>query len=151
MTSDSIKIESSSFRDNLGNIFYFNDKVLRTVTKEGRQNYDFLKSSGILESSIIQEFLISTNEIDKKYLPNFFSKFDYVLESKFIPFISYPYEWTFDQLKKAALHHLKFQIFLLNKGAVLRDASAYNIQFINHKPIFIDVLEVNLILLMCYP
>merc|ERR1712167_500446 len=55
---------------------------------------------------------------------------------------SYPYEWTFDQLKDAALHHLNFQIFLLNKNCVLRDASAFNIQFIKGKPIFIDILSL---------
>ena len=142
MTSNSIKFENSSFRDNLGNVYYFNNKVLRTVSKEGKENYEFLKTSEILKNSIISEFLINTNEIDKKYLPKFFTKFDYVLESELIPFISYPYEWTFDQLKKAALHHLEFQIFLFKKGAVLRDASAYNIQFIGSKPYFIDVLSI---------
>ena len=104
MTSNSIKFENSSFRDNLGNVFYLNGKILRTITKEGKKNYEFLKLSGILENSITDEFLISTSEINKKNLPNFFTKFDYVLESKLIPFISYPYEWTFDQLKRAALH-----------------------------------------------
>ena len=39
----------------------------------------------------------------KNKLPKYFGQFKYVLESKTIPFISYPYEWSFDQLKDAAL------------------------------------------------
>ena len=58
------------------------------------------------------------------------------------PYVSYPYEWSFSQLKAAALHHLDFNLFLLDQGATLIDASAYNIQFIGSKPIFIDLLSI---------
>ena len=61
---------------------------------------------------------------------------------KKIDYISYPYEWGFYQLKSAALFHLDFQLYLLNKNVKLIDSSAYNIQFINHKPVFIDVLSL---------
>ena len=71
------------------------------------------------------------------------SEFDIILEHEKIDYITYPYEWCFDQLKDAALHHLDFQLFLLEKNCVLIDASAYNIQFINSKPIFIDVLSLS--------
>ena len=54
-----------------------------------------------------------------------------------------PYEWTFNQLKDAAIFHLNLQIFLLEKNAKLIDSSAYNIQFKNNKPIFIDVLSID--------
>ncbi len=142
MKPNSIKSENSSFRDNLGNIFYFNGRVLRSINVKGKKNLEFIKTNGILDESIKKNFLIDTWEIDKKELPEFFSKFEHVLESKIIPYISYPYEWTFDQLKKSALHHLDFQIYLFKNGAVLRDASAYNIQFIGSKPYFIDLLSI---------
>ena len=60
-----------------------------------------------------------------------------------IGFISYPYEWTFTQLKDAAIFHLNFQIYLLKKDVKLIDASAFNIQFKNNKPIFIDILSLS--------
>lgn len=66
----------------------------------------------------------------------------YVLEHPRIPFISYPYEWSFEQLKAAALLHLDLQLALLDDGTVLSDASAYNVQFIGSKPIFIDFLSL---------
>ena len=34
-----------------------------------------------------------------------------ILEHEKLNFISYPYEWTFTQLKDAALFHLDLQIF----------------------------------------
>ena len=60
-----------------------------------------------------------------------------------IQYISYPYEWCFEQLKDAALHHLDFHLFLLDNGATLIDGSAYNIQFEGIHQIFIDILPMS--------
>jgi len=142
LNTEKIKIEDSSFRDNLGTIVYLNNRILRVINKSGKKNLDFINKSGLLESAVKKEFLIETKLLNPKKLPFFFSKYEYVLESNIIPYISYPYEWTFEQLKIAAIHHLDFQIYLFNKGAVLRDSSAYNIQFIGAKPYFIDLLSI---------
>jgi hypothetical protein len=58
-----------------------------------------------------------------------------------VDFISYPYEWCFSQLKDAALTTLRVQKVAMNYGMTLKDASAYNIQFHNGKPILIDTLS----------
>ena len=58
-----------------------------------------------------------------------------------MPFISYPYEWSFSQLKDAALLTLKIQKIALEHGMSLKDASAYNIQFVKGKPLLIDTLS----------
>ena len=142
MNNNLIKKEDSSFRDNKGSIFYLDNKVLRTVNKSGAESIDFILKKKILEEAINKKFLINTQILNKQGLPSFFSEFEYVLESELIPFISYPYEWSFEQLKTAALHHLDFQIFLFDRGAVLRDSSAYNIQFIGSIPYFIDLLSI---------
>ncbi len=65
----------------------------------------------------------------------------FVLEHPRIPFISYPYEWPFQALKAAALLQLDILLAALERGVALTDASAYNIQFIGVKPIFIDNLS----------
>lgn len=62
-----------------------------------------------------------------------------VVEHERIPFISYPYEWSFSALKKAALHHLELHRKALDADFTLIDASAYNIQFRGCDPVFIDV------------
>ncbi|NRB38783.1 MAG: class I SAM-dependent methyltransferase [Pseudomonadales bacterium] len=56
--------------------------------------------------------------------------------------ISYPYEWGFNTLKKAAIFHLDFHLKLLSEGYNLSDATAYNVQFIGSNPVFIDLLSI---------
>ena len=58
-----------------------------------------------------------------------------------IEFISYPFEWTFSELKDAALLTLDVQLAALAAGWTLKDASAYNIQFRDARPIMIDSLS----------
>jgi hypothetical protein len=58
-----------------------------------------------------------------------------------VPFISYPYEWCFSQLKDAALATLEIQKKALEFGMSLKDSSAYNIQFVNAHPVLIDTLS----------
>jgi ribosomal protein L11 methylase PrmA len=64
-----------------------------------------------------------------------------ILEPEVIPFISYPFEWSFTQLKQAALTTLQIQKQALDYGMSLKDCSAYNIQFNKGKPILIDTLS----------
>jgi len=62
-----------------------------------------------------------------------------VVEHERIPFVSYPYEWPFTLLKRAALLHLDIQLDALAAGVVLADATAYNVQFRGVDPVFIDL------------
>jgi hypothetical protein len=64
-----------------------------------------------------------------------------IIKPEVIPFISYPYEWCFSQLRDAALTTLKIQKVALEHSMSLKDASAYNIQFAGGKPVFIDTLS----------
>ena len=130
--------ENGSFRDPAGKIYYDNDRVLRKLTPLGIQRFSDLRDSNIISKSIEKGFLINTKEIynEKK------SNDELFLEHEKIPYISYPYEWSFSQLKDAAIFHLDFQIFLLKNNATLIDASAYNIQFVGTKLKFIDVLSI---------
>jgi len=64
-----------------------------------------------------------------------------IIRPRIIPFISYPYEWCFGEFKDAALATLTIETIALLYGYTLKDASAYNIQFINGKPLLIDKLS----------
>ena len=64
-----------------------------------------------------------------------------ILEPDPIPFISYPFEWSFSQLKQAAIATLRIQRLAIGHGMTLKDASAYNIQFKGTSPILIDTLS----------
>jgi ribosomal protein L11 methylase PrmA len=126
--------EKGSFRDPAGKIYYENNKVFRKLTALGVERFLKLQDSSIISKSIEKGFLIETKEIKKSE--------DLILEHEKIPYISYPYEWSFSQLKDAAIFHLDFHLFLLANDANLIDASAYNVQFIGSKLKFIDVLSI---------
>ena len=64
-----------------------------------------------------------------------------VIQPDRVPFVSYPYEWCFGEYKAAAAMTLEIQRRALARGMILRDATAYNVQFIGTKPIFIDSLS----------
>ena len=138
----SIKIDPGSFRDPSGNIFNHEDKIIRILKKEGTDRLKYFKENDLLNQSISRKFLIESNFIDAKALDLDLDNVEEIIEHKKLNYISYPYEWSFDQLKDAALHHLEFHIFLLKNEATLIDSSAYNIQFDGYKPVFIDILSI---------
>jgi hypothetical protein len=129
----------ASFRDPSGFLFKREGTLYRQVNQAYRPDYDFLVSSGIYTRLVSAGLLVPHTEqnIDPA---------DPVLAYKIIapevvPFISYPYEWSFSQYKDAALATLKIQKFALNHGMSLKDASAFNIQFHHGKPVLIDTLS----------
>jgi ribosomal protein L11 methylase PrmA len=131
-----------SYKDPHGYVFHYDGAVLRTILPPAKANYEFIRDKGTITESIKEGFLVDVEELDKCNVPDTLADAAYVVRHFKIPLISYPYEWSFSQLKEAALHHLRFQIFLLERDATLRDASAYNIQFIGSRPIFIDLLSI---------
>ena len=62
-----------------------------------------------------------------------------VLRHERVPFVSYPYEWTFGMLRDAALLQLGLMRDALEEGLILKDATPYNVQFRGCEPVFIDV------------
>ena len=62
-----------------------------------------------------------------------------VLRHERIPFVSYPYEWTFSMLKDAALVQLDLLLASLDHDLVLKDSTPYNVQFKGARPVFVDV------------
>ena len=134
--------DKGSFRDQAGKIFYLDNKVYRVIKREGVERLNFLLENQVIEKSIKENYLIKSKIVNNVDINKNFTQDDLIFEHEKIPYISYPYEWSFSQLKAAALHHLEFHLYLLDMGANLIDASAYNIQFIGNKPIFIDLLSL---------
>ena len=135
--------DEGSFRDPAGQVFYHSSKVYRIIKETGKKRIDFLESKDLINKSSTNNFLIESRALSDQEMKDLgFKNEEIIFEHKKIPYVSYPYEWSFSQLKAAALHHLDFNLFLLDQGATLIDASAYNIQFIGSKPIFIDLLSI---------
>jgi len=132
-------IDSSSFRDPDGFIFLSNNDLFRQINKAGQQNFDFLIDSGLYQQLVKDKLLIAHKQAPKKL---FLTENGYkIIKPQIIPFLSYPYEWSFTQLKDAALLTLKIQETALKHNMSLKDASAYNVQFVGCQPIFIDTLS----------
>jgi len=129
----------SSFRDRNGFLFCKDGILYRQVRSCYQEHYDLLMASGLYKCLVENELLIPHEEIEcSQFGPEDAYK---IIKPKFVPFISYPYEWSFSQLKDAALLTLKIQKVAFDFGMCLKDCSAYNIQFLDGKPIFIDTLS----------
>lgn len=134
-----IKICPASYRDPDGFIFYDQGEVFRALNISFKDDYDHFMSSGLYNILIDRKLLIPHDEINNDIrLSNGQYK---IIKPIKIPFISYPYEWCFSQLKDAALLTLEIQKIALEYGMTLKDGSAYNVQYFKGKPIFIDTLS----------
>ena len=129
----------ASFRDPSGFLFTRDGTLYRQVNKSYSTAYVHLMESGLYEKLIKAKLLVPHEEVE---VPPFDPDYAYkVIKPQFVPFISYPYEWAFSQVKSAALATLSIQKRTLKVGMSLKDASAYNIQFQNGKAILIDTLS----------
>ena len=133
--------ESGSFRDRRGSIFYVDDRVLRTVMPMALDDFDFVRSTGLIDDLIHAGELVGETRIEPAVLGDAGRDAALVLEHPRLPFISYPYEWCYSALKDAALLHLDIQLKALAKDVTMTDASAYNVQFLGSRPVFIDSLS----------
>src|ERR1700730_8555507 len=101
------QILRSSFRDPAGFVFTSDGVVHRQVNTSYQRHYDHLMSSGLYEVLTTSRHLISHVEVSA---PVRDAAAAYkVLRPEPVPFISYPYEWCFGQLKAAALATLEIQ------------------------------------------
>jgi hypothetical protein len=128
-----------SFRDPSGFLFQQDGVIYRQVNLVYQDDYDHLMNSGLYQALVDDNLLIPHEEVGIK--PPVSELAYKVIKPEPIPFISYPYEWCFSQLRDAALTTLKIQRKAFDLGMSLRDSSAYNIQFKSGRPIFIDTLS----------
>ena len=131
--------DPSSFRDPSGFLFYRNDAIYRSINHIYKENYDQLMHSGLYKTLIDAELLIPHEEVGPE--DSLSGEAYKIIKPEQLPFISYPYEWCFSQLKDAALTTLSIQKQSLEFGMALKDCSAYNIQFSKGKPVLIDTLS----------
>jgi hypothetical protein len=130
---------AGSFRDPSGYVFTAEGVLYRQVNDIYRSHYERLISSGLYERLVDQGLLVPHEEADLGLAQ---SEGAYkVLRPEKVPFISYPYEWSFSQLQDAALLTLAIERQALDHGMTLKDASAFNIQFVRGKPVLIDTLS----------
>lgn len=131
--------DPGSFRDPAGFVFRRAGSVYRQVNRSYAPTFTRLEETGFLRELQQDELLIAHEQVgtDVAITEDAFA----VLRPETVPFVSYPYEWCFGQLKDAALTTLELQTRALSRGFILRDASAYNVQFFGGRAVFIDSLS----------
>ena len=129
----------SSFRDPGGFLFFREGTLYRQINRSFEEQYTHLINSGLYDTLLSQQLLIPHEIVDIP--PEDPDNAYKIIKPLPIPFISYPYEWSFSQLKDAALLTLEIQKISLEYGMILKDATAYNVQFFRGRPVFIDTLS----------
>ena len=129
----------SSFRDPSGFVYTRSGVVYRQVNRVFQDEFEAVAGSGLYDELAGQRLLVAHESVslDLAASPDATA----VLRPEPVHFISYPYEWSFGQLRDAALLTLELQERALGRGMTLRDASAYNVQFEGGRPVFIDTLS----------
>jgi len=138
---NSFIIEPGSFRDRHGRVFYHDDAVFRGISEQVFNDWKLLSAKKIFVEGIKDGKLIATELVSPQQIPDSASLNNWaaILKHQKIPFISYPYEWSFGMLKDAAKLQLELLHQALDEEMILKDSSSFNIQWIGAKPVFIDI------------
>ncbi len=135
-----------SFRDPEGHVFIASGRVFRGIAHQAADRLRaFLRSDFFREHTGAR--IVETREVAPEVAmeagvpESEAGAWAMWVEHETLPLITYPYEWPFECLKQAACLTLDLLVDALRNGYTLKDASAFNVQFINSHPIFIDVLS----------
>jgi hypothetical protein len=132
-------VDPASFRDPSGFVFRREGTLYRQVQAPGAADWKAFLSDGLYARLAADGLMVEHHDepLELAALPGAAA----VIRPRLVDVISYPYEWSFSQLKDAALLTLDLQARALDAGMRLKDASAYNIQLEAGRPILIDSLS----------
>jgi hypothetical protein len=131
--------DPGSYRDPRGFVYRRDGVLYRQIGPAGIDDWSAFEASGLARSLIASGRLIPHTAAEISLAATADARA--VIRPEAIPFITYPFEWTFGELRDAALLTLDIQLEALAAGWSLRDASAYNIQFRSGRPVLIDSLS----------
>lgn len=132
----------ASYRDPSGYMFEQDNRLYRFVHNSYKTHYDQLVNSGLYQKLADAGLIIPHTDVTASFdAANDCYK---ILQPEPVSFWTYPYEWSFEQLRQAALLTLKLNLGALEHGMILKDASAHNIQFRSGKALLTDTLSFEL-------
>ncbi len=135
-------IESGSFRDPTARVFYHDGRILRGLAPDAARIDKAARATGLMDR-LVSSGLFVDNWIADDVTPPDGIPSTAVIESRRIPIVSYPSEWSFSMLKDAALVTLDANLLCLESGFILKDASAFNVLFEGSKPTIIDIASID--------
>ena len=111
------EVDPASFRDPSGFVFSHQGTLYRQINQSYREHFDRLIASGLYERLSSTGRLVSHEVSDIEPLTD---AAYLVIKPARVPFISYPYEWSFGQLKAAALLTLDSMVRGRRAAGILR-------------------------------
>lgn len=140
------RVDAGSFRDRLGRVFYHRGQVYRALSAEAHGAWKALEATSFFARAVEDGHMVATREVDldggdeltRQDLAGLSSRWQAAVAHERIPFISYPYEWSFSMLQDAACLQLDLLRDALEEDLTSKDASSYNVQWKGSRPVFID-------------
>ena len=130
--------DPGSFRDPLSRVYVTDDEVYRGLSAEGLAAFEAVEASSFFPA-LLAEGLVVPTERAPDPVPFVGDRWAGALRHQRVPVISYPFEWTFEMLRDAALLQLEVTRRALTEGFITKDATSFNVQFDGARPVFIDV------------
>lgn len=127
----------SSFRDPTSRVYSSGETILRGFSAEGAKIFRAAHDSEVLDLLVEAGKLVPYRLAPEGMYPGV-EPSSLVVEADLLPFVSQPCEWSFTMLQDAALLTLDINLELIEKGFLLKDASAFNVTFDGTRPIFLD-------------
>ncbi len=131
--------EFGSFRDRNARVFTRDGAVFRGLNAQASAEWDALAETRFFRRFSADGRLVATEKVDAPAATNDTERWVSFLRHERIPFVSYPYEWCFGMLKAAALLQLDLLLAALDEEMILKDSSAFNVQWVGAEPVFIDI------------
>ncbi len=132
--------DPGSFRDPDSAASPLAGEVLRGLSERGDADWQRLAATPVLDRLVGAGQLVGSEPYDGEVPPGPRGEpWAMVLRHERIPVVTYPFEWPFAMLKAAAICHLEVLLAALEEGITTKDGTAYNVQFVGHRPVFIDV------------
>jgi SAM-dependent methyltransferase len=131
--------DPGSFRDPMSRVYLDRDDVLRTLDPDGLVDYEALAATAFFAEALESGAIVGTERADDVDAGDLAGDWEGVLRHERIPFISYPYEWSFEMLRDAATVQLQLTEAALAEDMTTKDATSYNVQFVGSRPTFIDL------------
>jgi SAM-dependent methyltransferase len=137
---------AGSFRDPAGHVFRYEGNIYRAIDDACHELLRNLADQGLLGTLMRDGLLVESELVEEASLAEALAAaepgFRHFLRHRTVPMLTWPYEWTVSMLADAALVTLDLQLRLLEAGASLKDATAYNVQFVGGRPRFIDLSSI---------
>ncbi len=136
-----LQAEPASFRDPRSRVFEADGQILRALTDEGLADWNALGASTLARDLTAAGKLIPTERVadGDPLLLRLPAGYAALLRHERVPFVSYPYEWSFGMLRDAALLQLDLVEAALEERLMLKDSSPYNVQWRGAGPVFVDI------------